>query len=356
MWIKTKDGSVVDQQGKVIHFSLERFINDICIGNCCFICGTKPSEKQFNDEHVLPAWILSRYNLFAKTITLPNGTTIRYDRYTVPCCIDCNSLMGRIIEEPISQATGSNQESLSEFLNDHSQKAFVWMALIFLKTHLKDRTLRLNQDRRQGSKKIADQYDWSDLHHIHCVVRSFYNNCALTKEATGSFLCIPVGAQASKENFDFGDLYLAQTIMIRLGDIAFLAVLDDSCGAMSYFWQKLEHISGPVSELQLREIMAELAYLNIHLKDRPVFQTQFDFSNEASQIIVKRPELSLKDLDKKIRGKLLRNAIKHALPHIQIPGKSHEEFLEALDSGNLSFLFDDHGKFIEKSWTPASNL
>ena len=74
-WTKTSDGSIVDQDGKVIFFSTRRFIDDICIGNCCFICGAKPEEKQFDDEHVFPEWLLRRYNLFARTITLPNGET-----------------------------------------------------------------------------------------------------------------------------------------------------------------------------------------------------------------------------------------------------------------------------------------
>lgn len=52
-WTKTSDGSIVDQDSKVIFFSTRRFIDDICIGNCCFICGAKPENKPFNDEHVL---------------------------------------------------------------------------------------------------------------------------------------------------------------------------------------------------------------------------------------------------------------------------------------------------------------
>jgi hypothetical protein len=47
----------------------ERFIEDICLGDCCFICGAKPDEKPFNNEHILPDWVLRRYDLFARTIT-----------------------------------------------------------------------------------------------------------------------------------------------------------------------------------------------------------------------------------------------------------------------------------------------
>jgi hypothetical protein len=209
MWAITKDGSVIDKDGKVVFFSTERFITDICLGDCCFICGAAPHERQFNNEHVLPEWLLRRYDLFAKTITLPNEGTIRYDRYTVPCCAECNSLMGEVVEKPISEVVRGGVDAINEFVSKGNLlKMFVWMGLIFLKTHLKDRTLRFHQDTRKGSEPIAEEYEWEYLHHIHSVVRCFYTGCIVEIEAIGSFLGIPIKAQASLEQFDYGDLYL----------------------------------------------------------------------------------------------------------------------------------------------------
>jgi hypothetical protein len=93
----SQDGSIVNRAGKVIFFSTQRFVDDICLGDCCFICGARPEDKPFNNEHILPEWLLRRYDLFSRTITLPNDRTFRYDRYTVPCCVDCNKLMGKVI-------------------------------------------------------------------------------------------------------------------------------------------------------------------------------------------------------------------------------------------------------------------
>jgi hypothetical protein len=44
----TQDGSITDRAGKVIFLSTQRFVDDICLGNCCFICGAKPEDKPFN--------------------------------------------------------------------------------------------------------------------------------------------------------------------------------------------------------------------------------------------------------------------------------------------------------------------
>jgi hypothetical protein len=161
MWSRLADESVVDEAGRIIFFSTERFINDICLGNCCFICGASPESVPFNDEHVIPEWVLRRFDLFSMQVTLPNGHRVRYDQYKVPCCEACNSLMGREIEAPISKLFRAGPAAVAKHLaNKGSLKFFVWLGLIFLKTHLKDRSHRYYLDQRKGSQVISDEYEW----------------------------------------------------------------------------------------------------------------------------------------------------------------------------------------------------
>jgi hypothetical protein len=80
MFIQTHDGSVLDRHGRVLYFSLERFIADIARGDCCFICGASPHDAAFNDEHVMPDWILRRYKLHDKSIGLPNEAGMKYSQ------------------------------------------------------------------------------------------------------------------------------------------------------------------------------------------------------------------------------------------------------------------------------------
>ena len=246
MWTRTEDGSVIDARGKVIFFSAERFVRDICLGSCCFICGARPEDQKFNNEHILPEWLLRRFDLFSRTITLPNEGTVQYGRYTVPCCAECNSLMGRAIEEPISRVVEGGAKAINDYVSGgHLLNMFVWMGLIYLKTHLKDRAHRVHLDARKGTEKIADEYEWEHLHHIHCIIRCFYTGCSAEVEALGSFLAFPVKRNATLDRFDFADLYLAQTMLLRLNDVGIVTVFDDLGGAMNYFWQKLEKDYGP---------------------------------------------------------------------------------------------------------------
>lgn len=287
----------MDSAGKVILFSHERFERDIGLGECCFICGASPDEKQFNEEHILPEWILRRYQLFDKTIVLPNHVSIRYGGYTVSCCRDCNELMGDMFEVPISRAAAAGTAALTEYVLANQTKVFVWLGLIFLKSHLRDRSVRFHLDKRKGGEAIADAYDWNFLYHIHAVTRQFYTNALMQREVMGSFLGIPVKLHKRSEQFDYSNLYLFQTSMMRLDDLALLTVFDDSAGALGFVESRLSRITGPVSEIQARELMVELAFLNMHIKQRPEFSTFVDVNGERCALLVKRPKMELETLD-----------------------------------------------------------
>jgi hypothetical protein len=81
--------TVITDDGKILLFGLQDFLDNIAKGDCCFICGANPGSKQFNDEHVIPDWILRKFNLHSKFINLPNGTRFNYGQYKVPCCEYC---------------------------------------------------------------------------------------------------------------------------------------------------------------------------------------------------------------------------------------------------------------------------
>ena len=351
MWTKTADGSIVDNSERVIYFSMERFWSDICEGDCCFICGASPESKAFSHEHVFPKWVLRRFKLFSEKIKLTNSVPFQYDRYKVQCCIECNEMMGDLVENPVAKIVLGGKLAVDEFVeNGGLLKIFVWMGLIFLKVHLRDRFFRQSRDLRENERKIGDLHSWDDLHHLHCIVRCFYNDCEVESGAIGSFLSLPARCEVSPDTFDFADFSFQQTMLLRFDDLGLLTVFDDSGAAMAFFCRHLEKITGAVSELQLREIMVELALLNQHLKQRPTFYSEFDMANERYCIRAKRPPMpQLVEMDYSVRGNLLKHALGYALPHLRVEGYTTQEIRDAIESGAFSVLFDDNGKFIEKS-------
>lgn len=157
----TQDGTAIRDDGSVIVFSIARFIGDIVQGGCCFICGRNRNEAPFNDEHVIPDWVLRRTGMSQRQITLPNGTLYPYRDYKVPCCVPCNSLMGRTFELPTSKLFEEGYDAVAAHMKtkDGIAQLFVWLALIYLKTHLKDLSLRMHRDRRMPDDNIANAYE-----------------------------------------------------------------------------------------------------------------------------------------------------------------------------------------------------
>ena len=347
MWAKTDDGSIIDGDGNIIFFSTRRFVEDICLGDCCFICGARPGTKPFNDEHVIPNWMLRRYELHADTMTLGNGQKFRHDRLKIPCCSDCNSLMGHSIETPMSALVRAGHTAFNDYAaNGGLLNIIVWLGLIFLKTHLKDRSFRWHRDARLGDVPISDFHTWEELHHLHCLVRCFYNGAHVDREAAGSFLTLPTRRELSPDRFDFLDLSEGQTLMLRFDDFVVFVVFNDSGGAMNWFHQKAERISGPVSELQAREIAADLAYPNIHLDPRPVFHTETNLLQKTSHIRATRsPEPRMAPFDRTVRGALLERTIGYAIDNIRAGNATRDEIEASIKAGEFTCLFSDDGVF-----------
>jgi hypothetical protein len=132
----------LDDQGKVLFYGADRFLRDIVNGHCCFICGALPGSVMFNDEHVIPDWILRRFRLHDKRIVVSGGSEFAYGQYRVACCAACNSRMGEVIEKPVAELFSCGYKALIEYVRGEGPLLlFTWLNLIFLKTHLKSRAL-----------------------------------------------------------------------------------------------------------------------------------------------------------------------------------------------------------------------
>jgi len=260
--ILTLDKSVIID-GIYKYLSVEKFKNEICKGEVCFICGAKESEKEFNNEHILPDWILRKFNLHSKSIALPNLARFKYYNYKIPCCKECNSLLGKEVENPISQLFSQDYTFLTEHVKFNGIRTiFVWLSLIYIKSHLKDNFLRIDRDFRSSDLKIGELYDWETMHHIHCVARSFYTKCNISQDAFGTIVILPAKVLSYYSNFDYCDTYDGKAVLLRMNDICIIAILNDSCGSLSLYGKELCRLTSPLSPLQCREVFANLILIN----------------------------------------------------------------------------------------------
>lgn len=348
-YLRHSDGSVEDDEGSVLFFSMERFVSDICEGDCCFMCGASPKEKEFNEEHVIPKWILRKLDIYKLSITLPNDVKVRYDQYTVPCCKECNSFLGDEIEEEIRAAVDGGLDTVNAYiLKNGPWKIFLWLSLIFFKTHLKDSYLRKHLDTRKGVEPISSDYDWGLLHHIHCMIRAIQTGISISNECFGTTFVLPAKMAEHLDTYDYRDVYAANSILLRINDIAFVAVLDDSCAAFNFFSDHFKRLNGPLSPIQLREVLSHLTLLNYKLKHRPSYHTKLDASSGEVYIAAELPESM--ELEEHTRDELGEILYANVFEYVdKIPNPDINFTKENILSGSYHFLFDENGEFISNS-------
>ena len=336
-----RDQTIVGRDGRILLMSCQRFVDEIVMGDACFVCGASPRDKPFNDEHIIPRWILRRFGLFDKEITLPSGERRHYRGYRVPCCIDCNSLLGDTVETPVSQLLDGDFADVARRLDEPALRLlFTWVSLLFFKVHLKDRSVRLHKDPRLGLEVIGDAYDWGDMHHLHAVARAPYTKASLLSEAIGSLQAFEMTGELTNDGWDYLDFTFDQTVIVRVGRIGIVATLNDSTAAESAWSDRLDVIDGPISELQLREIGAMFALANRDLIERPVFSTLV-YDKTIVMIAGQRPSLRLKDFEPEAFGHALLFAVRNYVDAkaIMVDGtRDPEKVAAAITTGYVRFL------------------
>lgn len=339
--------TIINSQGKILFFGLKKFIDDIVNGNCCFICGANPQTKTFNNEHVIPDWILKRYNLHSKLINLPNGTKIRYGQYKIPCCQDCNTELGKTYEIPLSELLSKPYQEICLELEKNSsllQLLFKWLSLIFIKTHLKDKILLKDRDISKNSGSIGDNHYWEDIHHIHCIARSHFTNAEIDSAVFGTICILPAMLVDGFDKFDFVDSQAGKAIMMQINEFCIVAVLNDSCACYNLFSDLLNKITGKLSPFQIREIVAHLNYINLNLKERPIYKSTITETNQYKIIAEIPKNLSLIEEKERISspGDFLEYYVREMIGNI--PEK--EIVLDEIKKGKRNYLIDEHGNFI----------
>lgn len=332
------DGSLLSDSGVCLFLSTDRFRADIVRGGCCFVCGVQPGTVPFNDEHVIPRWVLRRFELFERTITLPNGSTFRYGQYKVPCCEGCNTVLGESIEKPVSAITEGGLEAVAAHVKEKGPwLLFYWLVLIYFKTHLRDLRLRESLDGRLGSnEKIGDRYDWEGMHHLHCLIRSPLVEASLCPEVLGSLYILPVDAQPLPEPFDYADLYQGQAVLVRLGSVCLVAVLNDAGAASSIFAPALRRLHLPLNPLQAREILARLAFINASLEVRPEFFSEVSAEEKVAIRVRHPPKVALVPFDQGLLGGFMERACLGLIREVGIP--LSPEVQDHIKNGKWSFL------------------
>ena len=338
-----RHGNFLNSDGTLAFISGQFFLEKILENEHCFICGVLPKKVKFNDEHIIPQWLLTYADIWKDSITLPNGARINYGRYKVKCCMGCNALLGRVFEARVAEVLRGGFSCVDEFVktNDGFDLIFVWLALLHLKTSMLDFRLDYNVDKRLPQFAIGSTLNFRLLHHVLCLCRSYVLGHKIEDKVYGSMFVFEVEENnPSKKKFDFVDLHFPQTVLLRIGDVAIISCFNDS-GALAIIAENhLERIrtwGRPLNELQLKETFAYLSCASLQMR-KPEFVTVFDRVSRQIEVICNRPnEIEIDDYNPKLMGALMLSLVRENVPNMTIEGKRGKAAAELIATGTVTF-------------------
>lgn len=332
---------------KKIFVSLDEFKDKVVVSNdYCFICLEHKSSKKFNDEHIIPKWILKHFNLYNKKITLPNLSEIAYGKYVIPCCEECNKNLSEVYETPISSLLKKSfNEITEEFSRDKNllNKIYHWLALIFIKTHIKTTLLNENQNTKLGKGKIGDKIEWGYLHHIYLMSRVHFTKALITENVYGSILIFKALNGKEIESFDYADSSVSRCMLLKINEFCVITCFDDGKSGISFLSENISKFKGNLHPLQLREVLAHLSYINVNLKERPIFQSKYNKTNQI--IVAKFPESNPKLVEKKLQQFQIGDFLATFSESYLADNKDKLKILNEIKAGKCGYLFDKNGNF-----------
>jgi hypothetical protein len=339
---------ITPEGSKVVYHGVEDFRNEIVFGDCCFICGAVRGSKPFNNEHIIPDWVLRRYNLYDESMTLPNGKVVSYRQYTVPCCQECNTILGTEVERPMSELFALPYSDFANALKNDEllyKKIFHWVCLLYLKTHLKDTNFVLNVDRRKDEGKIGEYHDWASIHHIYCMARQHYTEAKIQQEVYGSMVIVPCLSQEMNSHFDYMDSHAGKVVMVQLGEIIIYAVLDDSNIVQQMCANIIEKIKSPLSTFQAKQLFAHLNFVSINLDKKPTYQSTVERGYyEITSTIPEEVNILPKEEQHVSFGELLYTYVNRMVPE-ETP--DYEKIMSEIRDEKRNYLFNEKGEFID---------
>lgn len=340
------DGSIIFEDGTVFHWSPSRLNRLISTNNTCFLCGRDRSTTDFDEEHILPQWILRDFNLENEKVALPNNQLVKYYQYKIPCCERCNKWLGKNLENPIKNILSDAVDNPNiRILGENTKLVYSWLANLQFKLSLKDFhwLWSKNPNKHEGSIALAAGADVNDLFSAHAFLRSFPFDIRVNSRAVGNITKLT--AVPSKTNFDLRHLTEGQNIYIKLGRIALFASFgdcDQSSIEMDFYFNK-----GGYSDIQLIEIFCRQSTFQRCLLSLPQFSLD-PLYHEVRHLVLNVEgidNIRILDFDHEYFGRLFRRQL-GPMKFIHWKGSVRpvEEIEGEILEGRFSSLLDNKGE------------
>lgn len=271
---------MIQRQGSEIFSKIDSKKYDF---SCCFLCGDDITANNNSVEHVIPKWLLRKYNSFKEQITLLNNTTNIYNKLVIPCCTNCNNNFLSRIEKIVIKG---QEAGIDQFKKIEKELLFYWLGKIFY--GLIYRELSLSKEISNpllGNITTPEFLDDFKAHYMFLQgVRGKHSFSDFFPASI--FIFKTQISTVSGLSWDFMDCLNSMAIAIRMGEIGIVAILQDGGLAETVMQEELKDFYNiALHPIQFREVATRIFYRSTLLNRVPKYiSTKNDGKITSQQI------------------------------------------------------------------------
>jgi len=223
--------------------------------SACFLCGcNSPSITQ---EHVFPKWLQNQCALWNEHITLLNGTTIPYNKLTIPCCSECNSKWLSKLENKIRYAVknGYQRSAQTEDLT-----WYLWAGKILYGILRKELILLVDRSNPEKGTIIEDK-TLKSFSNLHMFLQAIRGKIRFNEPVPYTVLICNIHDLGPGKNYFFIDDLLNLTISIRIGEVGVIVSFQDAGLINETYAKYVSKVDGrKLHPIQFDELYAKVSY------------------------------------------------------------------------------------------------
>lgn len=237
----------------------------------CFLCGHK-IEGKITREHVFPKWLQKEFDLWDKTISITNDTTIQYKNLTVPCCSKCNNEHLSTMESDFQKLL---KKGFKELTNIDEQVVFNWCGKILYATRHKELSLLYDRKKPDLGSIISDK-EFQSYSCFQLFLQSIRYKTTWNVKPWSLFLF-----ESETESFFYQTRVSFPCLSIKLGKYIVIVLFEDNNAIENHFKKFKQIRFTPLSFVQQIEITAYLFYSASIKAKIPYYHSHF-FNNHLT--------------------------------------------------------------------------
>lgn len=303
----------------------------------CFLTGEKTSaEEQIS---VFPEWIIDRYSLKDKTLTMLGGNVVKYQDLKLPCAAD-------VVKNGINPLENEIKNSFTEGFEMAKEvpeiRLFQWMAKLVYGILYNDISYGIKRQEAKGQKFKLSPLLTKKFKILHLMLQSLVVPMEFKGDKPWTIKVLKI--KISKDVFNYKDETNNLNFSLGMKDFGIIACLQDNGENEKYHKELLDKIAGrTLHAIQFEELCGRFIYSN-YLKNTP---SLYDVTASDSKIVVEPISTVLenkKDIfnnwDDKMYSQVLANYWK--------PWGLTMKDIVAFPNSPISYLIDEYSnEFIE---------